>query len=316
MADAEIDEQPSPQSPDQWVAEVRRCEREGELFRAYDLARQGLASFPNDLRLKHRAVLCLASTGARQQAAQLFAELGLDGHGDIWLTTSLGLDIAALRPRLLKDEALAATGRDRTRMLMAAGEAYAELYRKAIEAGNPEAYYPGVNGATLYLLAGRSEQASALAREVLEQLEGRTAAQKSYYEAVSELEAQLVLGDLSRARENALAVRTAIRETARNDYRGLSSTVRQLRLIIAAKALDAEWLDELAPPAVIHYLGHIIAAPGISGRFPAEQAAAGPTPIGRAPDGPRAGVRDWPAAGRGRNAPPPVAAPPRSPPPW
>src|SRR5205085_5644888 len=98
----------SPQSPEEWVAAVRRCEREGELFRAYDLARQGLASFPDDLRLKHRAVLCLASTGARQQASQLFGELGLAGHGDIWLTTSLGLDIAALRPRLLKDEALAA----------------------------------------------------------------------------------------------------------------------------------------------------------------------------------------------------------------
>src|SRR5258708_36299124 len=106
MADDKIGEEPLPQNPDEWVAEVRSCEREGELFRAYDLARQGLASFPDDLRLKHRAVLCLASTGARQQAAQLFAEFGLDGHGDIWLTTSPGLDITPLRPRLLKDEAL------------------------------------------------------------------------------------------------------------------------------------------------------------------------------------------------------------------
>jgi len=61
-----------PQSAQEWVAEVCRCEREGELFRAYDLARQGLASFPDDLRLKH--VLCLASTGATQQAIRLFAE--------------------------------------------------------------------------------------------------------------------------------------------------------------------------------------------------------------------------------------------------
>src|SRR6266568_1607566 len=124
MADDRIGAELAPQTRDEWIAEVRRCEREGELFRAYDLARQGLASFPDDLRLKHRAVLCLASTGARQQAAQLFAELGLDGHGDIWLTTSLGLDIAALRPRLLKDEALAANGTERSRLLAAAGEAY------------------------------------------------------------------------------------------------------------------------------------------------------------------------------------------------
>src|SRR5215831_9118632 len=103
MADESIDETATPQSPDQWLGEVRRCERAGELFRAYDLARQGLTAFPDDLRLKHRAVLCLASTGARQHAIDLYGELGLD-HGDIWLTTSLGLDIAALRPRLMKDE--------------------------------------------------------------------------------------------------------------------------------------------------------------------------------------------------------------------
>ena len=28
------------ETPQQWLAEVRRCEREGELFRAYELARQ------------------------------------------------------------------------------------------------------------------------------------------------------------------------------------------------------------------------------------------------------------------------------------
>src|SRR5437870_975867 len=209
MAD-EFEAEPLPETPDAWVAEVRRCEREGELFRAYDLATQGLAAFPDDLRLKHRAVLCLASTGARQQATQLFDEFGLDGHSDIRLTTSLGLDIAALRPRLLKDEALAATGKARARMLAQAGEAYAALYRKAVEVGNPEAYYPGVNGATMYLLAGEPDQAAALARQVLEQLRSRPATQKSYYEAVSALEAELVIGDLDRARDNALAVRTAI----------------------------------------------------------------------------------------------------------
>src|SRR5579872_4507141 len=168
MADDEFGVEPAAQTPGDWLALVRRCEREGELFRAYDLAQQGLASFPDDLRLKHRAVLCLASTGARQQAGQLYDALGLDRHGDIWLTTSLGLDIAALRPRLLKDEALATQGGERSRRLAAAASAYADLYRQAIAVGNPEGYYPGVNGATLYLLAGQGEKAAALAREILD----------------------------------------------------------------------------------------------------------------------------------------------------
>jgi class 3 adenylate cyclase len=274
MADADMDRQPAPQSPAEWVAAVRRCERQGELFRAYDLAGQGLANFPDDLALKHRAVLCLASTGAHQQAAELMRELGLDRPAGISPATPLGLDVAALRPRLLKDEALAAGGAVRTAMFAAAGDAYDALYRTALAAGNPDAYYPGVNGATMHLLAGKTAKASSLAREVLAQLSSRPAETKSYYEVASELEAALVLGDLAKARTHAKAVRNAIQENAQNDYRGLSSTVRQLRLIIGAKGLDADWLDELTPPRVIHYLGHIIAAPGNRGRFPADQAAA------------------------------------------
>ncbi|MGH7061223.1 MAG: tetratricopeptide repeat-containing protein, partial [Stellaceae bacterium] len=263
-----------PQTPDQWFAAVRGCERDGELFRAYDLAMQGLAVFPDDLRLKYRAVLCLASTGARKQAAQLFDRLALDGHDDIRLTTSLGLDIAALRPRLLKDEALATHGNDRAPHFLAAADAYAAVYQRALAAGNPEAYYPGVNGATLYLLAGRAEQASALAREVLATFRAWPPGEKSYYEAVSELEAELVLGDLAHAQDNVRGVGAAIRESAERDYRGLAGTVRQLRLIVAAKGLDADWLGELSPSPVIHFLGHIIAAPGQRGRFPADPAAA------------------------------------------
>lgn len=276
MTDDGIDAEPSPQTPDEWVAAVRSCEREGELFRAYDLARQGLNAFPDAPRLEHRAVLCLASTGARQKATQLLEGL-LKRHSDISLTTPLGLDIAALRPRLLKDEAFATHGGDRIPRLTVAADAYAEVYRKAVAAGNPEAYYPGVNGATLYLLAGRDDEASALAHEVLDRLRGLPTERKSYYEAVSELEAQLLLGDLAHARDNARAVGAAIREDAQKDwkdYRSLAGTVRQLRLIIAAKGLDAEWLSELLPPPVIHFLGHIIAAPGHRGRFPTEQAEA------------------------------------------
>jgi hypothetical protein len=55
---------------EEWLAEVNRCEREGELFRAYDVATQGLIEHPNALALKHRAVLCLASTGATHQAVE------------------------------------------------------------------------------------------------------------------------------------------------------------------------------------------------------------------------------------------------------
>ena len=101
------------------LALVQRYEREGELFRAYDLARQGLKKFPTDLALKHRAVLCLASTGATRQSAELFDRLGLERAEKVSLATQLGLNIATLRPRLMKDTALATIGRDRKDALAA-----------------------------------------------------------------------------------------------------------------------------------------------------------------------------------------------------
>src|SRR5262249_14713155 len=162
----------------------------------------------------------LASTGATQQAKSLFAEFNLDHHQDVRLSSPLGLDIAALGARLLKDEALAAAGPVRTLMLKAAGDAYASLYRRSAAASNPDAYYPGVNAATLWVLAGQNEAAMALAGEVLDQLASRPADQKSYYEIASELEAQLVLGDLDAAHKNVLTVRAAIRQAPEHDYRG------------------------------------------------------------------------------------------------
>jgi class 3 adenylate cyclase len=188
------------------------------------------------------------------------------------LSGGLALDIAALRSRLIKDEALGVTGSGRAAALAGAADDFARIYDKAKAAGNPEAYYPGVNAATLYLLAGNAAAATAIAREVLQQLAAWPPERKSYYEVASELEAQLILGELDGARASASAVRARIRDSAQADYRGLSSTVRQLRLIIDWKGLGEEWQAALAPPRVVHFLGHIIAPPGRPGRFPAMQA--------------------------------------------
>ena len=112
MAENVAPRAPSGKSATEWLAEVRRCERDAELFLAYDLARQGLEEFPDDLALKHRAVLCLASTGAHTRAEEEFRRLGLDqivAHPPPDILPSLGFDLASLEARLLKD-AIATTG--------------------------------------------------------------------------------------------------------------------------------------------------------------------------------------------------------------
>lgn len=83
-----------------WLEAVKSEERGGELLSAFDLAQQGLAENPDDLWLKHRAVLTLARAGATDEAARRFQEYGLAGVPDE--------DVAALRARIAKDLALRA----------------------------------------------------------------------------------------------------------------------------------------------------------------------------------------------------------------
>jgi class 3 adenylate cyclase len=256
------------------LAEVRRCEHEAELFLAYDLARKGLEEFPGDLALKHRAVLCLASTGASARAAEEFRRLGLDrlaqsASPDI--PAPLAFEIASLAARLLKDEAIATTGPERARKLIEAVAAYEAVYRSMQAAGSRESYYPGINCATLHLLAGDDAAAEVLARELLDRLAAWPAEDKTYYEIATELEARLIIGDFAGAGSAARIIAAQARENSQHDFRALASTIRQLRLVAAAKQIDIETLAALAPPRVIHYLGHIISAPGGRGRFPASE---------------------------------------------
>src|SRR5215212_9068265 len=77
---------------------VLDAERRGECLMAFDLADRGLRDHPDDLWLRHRAVLALARAGSTKEAARRFAEYGLNGIDDE--------DVAALEARLAKDEAL------------------------------------------------------------------------------------------------------------------------------------------------------------------------------------------------------------------
>jgi len=256
---------------EEWLAEVNRCERQGELFRAYDIAMQGLVDYPEAVALKYRAVLCIASTGATHQAMQKFTALALNEAAATAPSRKLRMDIATLEARLAKDDALAHGGEEQKYRLREAARLYQAVFVEETAAANGEAYYPGVNAASLFLLAGDRESASMLACAALKQLASLPSERRGYYECVSEMEALLVLGRLDEARQRVDAARDMFPTLHAVGYRDLASTIRQLHLIVSTNLLDAAWLAGLAPPRVLHYLGHIISAPGGAGRFPAEQ---------------------------------------------
>ena len=230
-----------------WLAEVRALEGRGELVLCYDTALRGLAEHPDDLWLRYRAVLALAKSGATRRAGDEFRRLGLDGRSET--------DIAALGARIAKDEALALPPSQQPAAFRHAADLYERIYRRG------GGYYPGINVATLRLLAGERRPAEDVAREVL----ALCAAARNgdgYYVAATEAEALLILGRLDEAH-------AALEDAAglSSDLAARATTRRQLRLICDARGIGDRLLEPLAPPTTIHFAGHRMAAPGQAGKL-------------------------------------------------
>jgi len=239
-----------PEPREAWVDAVSAAERRGELLVAFDLAERGLEEYPDDVWLRHRAVLALARSGATDEAQRRFDAYGLASVDEA--------DPQALQARIAKDLALATKGVERREEARRAAELYAGIFERTGWS------YPGLNAATLMLVAGAADEARQLDERVLAAAAGED--QEDYYVAATEAEALLVLGRIAEAR-------LALERTAAlhgGDYGALSTTRRQLRLICRESGLDEEILAVIAGPSVVHYCGHRVAPVGGEGRFPAE----------------------------------------------
>jgi class 3 adenylate cyclase len=234
-----------------WLEAVRAAERRGELLSAFDLAERGLEEYPADVALHYHAVLSLARTGSTFQAGRRFVQFNLSS-----VDTE---DVAALEARIKKDEALAATGFERTRLAARAATSYRVIRDRT------HGYFPAINAATLALVAGDERGARALARDALDLV--AASREESYFAIATEAEAHLLLGDEDGARES--LERAAGLHAG--DYGALSTTRRQLRLICAVTGIDPVILSALAGPAVAHFCGHRMAAPGKAGRLSSDQ---------------------------------------------
>ncbi|MFZ0905365.1 MAG: adenylate/guanylate cyclase domain-containing protein [Mycobacterium sp.] len=240
-----------PQSPavtaEGLLKDVKTFFDHGEFFRAYDMAAEALDLFPGNVGLAHRAVLSLANAGATALALDKYHEFGLDTRGET--------DVRSLLGRLKKDQAFAATGEARDDLFREGRAIYEDAFRAATVAGDPEAYYPAINAATLALFAGDAEAAGRVAGEVLDLLAPRIAslddaAADRYWVLATALEAHLVRGDLDAARGLVDQVVAA----AGHDDAALATTGRQLERIVAAKQLDPSVLGAFKPPTVVHFL--------------------------------------------------------------
>lgn len=223
----------------------------GNLFLAYDEARQGLARFPDDVPLKHRLVLSLAQAGALEEAERQFGERGL-GEVDT-------VEVRSLRARLEKSRAIAATGSKRQDRFLAAADLYRAVWQRHRDV------YPGINAATCLYLGGRKDESRQLAGELLGGMSGSAT---DYWTLATRIEALLLLDRIDEAH----ALAAAARKAAGTDYAMLAATAQQLAQIGEARNGDRHWFPWLAVPPVIHFCGHMADAAGGARRIgPADE---------------------------------------------
>ena len=250
-----------PNDHDSWLEQARSHAAAGDHLLAYDLATRGLDEHPQDPALKHAAVLALARSGATAKAHERYLELGLGDVPRAGVSASLYTDIASLDARIAKDLALAASARNRRELLTEAATRYRKIFD---ETGD---YYPGVNAATLALLAGYAPEAKALAASVRTICERRIGEdlERGYYVWATLAEASLIADDEPGA---AVALAQA-RKAADAKPDALATTRKQLRVLCAATGVPPSLLETLRPATVFHYAGHLI-----GGRLSEAQAAA------------------------------------------
>jgi hypothetical protein len=192
----------------------------------------------------------LARAGAVGRAWELFVGAGYDRRTD---------DPAALavKGRLLKGRARLASGIERPSLFAEAAEAYA-----AASVLTP-APYLAINAATARLLAGDLAGAKEGAAGVLRLLDDPDGASDTpYFLAATRAEALQLQGDLASAEAAMKAAATADPD----GWADRAATVAQLREIAAALARNAGWIERFAPPASLHFAGHM----GIAGGGTAE----------------------------------------------
>jgi len=267
--------------PDLYCLLGEKTLRVGEALLAYDILSQGLELLdetlllenPSDpgrnlfVRIQQQRALALAQSGAAEEAGQILQKLCHQGADDSETRGLLG--------RTYKDIAAAELNLERRRKKF--GEAfpiYHQAYLSALKKEDiDQAYYNGINAATLALFSGEAKTSETLARTVtdlcLTKLKELEEVEVSPWLYATLGEAHLLTGNQSEAkrwyRKGAQKAQGAIRDIA--------SMRKQARAILQETGADSAQLEDCFQiPAVIAFTGHMIDPPDrAQKRFPQEQ---------------------------------------------
>lgn len=240
-----------------WTDTPETYRRFGEWFlslgaplMAYDVVSEGLRKSDDDVRLRQLLGLALARTGASQRANAVLGRLRDEGHAD---EETLGM--LARTHKDLWQQATHDTKREQE--LAEAQKGYEEAYK------GTGGYWTGINAATMALIGGDAERATALARSVHEKCLDEVArcqddGSDPYWPLATLGEAALILGDVSEA----VGWYARAAEVGAGRFGDLSSTRRNARLIAGVVGCDMAPIEEcLRVPNVVVFAGHMIDQP-------------------------------------------------------
>jgi class 3 adenylate cyclase len=211
--------------------------RDGDYFRAYDLASAALKTDPDNLDLHYVVLLALARTGANRQARARMSALLDHTKPAKQMPTRLAEDFAAMDARLCKNLALEESGEKRRTLAAESARRYEAAH--AIKGG----HFPAINAATMWCLAGNREKSRTMAHIALEEAENAT---EEYWPLASSAEAHLLLGQMPEVR-SALAAAMACAE---GNVADKAVTRRQLALVCDQLAISWPSID-IAPSSII-----------------------------------------------------------------
>ncbi|MFM8885558.1 MAG: RyR domain-containing protein [Chthoniobacterales bacterium] len=216
--------------PELLLALAKKCSDAGWPLLAFDMASRALASggkalpAPLEDKLRHIAVLSLMEVGALEKAAGELAKI----RSDEWIEG----DLHGLRGRLSKARGLRAKdAEEAARHFQEARDIYRSAYGKTRErflstkekTDGAEAYYLGINAATMSAWAGLGDEARSLAAQVLETCTALSGETTDPWLEATRGEAHLLRGEMSEATE---AYRRA-GSVLRGQWRPLQSMRRQ-----------------------------------------------------------------------------------------
>lgn len=222
----------------------------GEYLIGYDIIKEALKKWPEDLKLKQLLAMALVRSGATEKANIVLTELVEKGNQDQETLSLLG--------RTYKDLAKQSKNPDvKQQQLALAAQKYQQAYQKSQDT------YPGINAATLTFISGDRETGEAIARQIKEKCQVKLPldeeiTSEDYWTLATLGEACLVLQQWSESQK---WYRHAVKITPKR-YGDHCSTRSNAKLLLEYLESSSEYLLECFDiPRIAVFTGHLIDTP-------------------------------------------------------